>query len=104
MRTPRIITALGFAAALSLTACSASVSTGPTELDVTKLETTIATGMQEQLELSAEPTVTCPDTISIQKDAVTTCTAELDGETVDVQVTQTDDQGNVNWEVVQPSS
>ena len=88
---------------LGLSACSASVSTSD-NLDITKLETTVATEMKSQMDLSAEPTVTCPDEVPIQKDNVFTCTAELDGDSVDVQVTQTDDAGNVSWEVVQPSS
>lgn len=93
-----MIMALGFTAAITLAGCSSS----PSELDTAKLQTTIATGMQEQLTLPEAPTVTCPETITIEKDAVSTCTATLDDETVDVKVTQTDDQGNVTWEVVQP--
>lgn len=85
-------------AALTLAACSSG------GLDMTKLETTIATELQSQLDLSAEPTVTCPEDVPIEKDNVFNCTATLDGESADIQVTQTDDQGNVKWEVVQTSS
>jgi Domain of unknown function (DUF4333) len=83
-------------AAAALTACSSS-------LDIDKLQTTIATEMQSQLDLSATPTVTCPDSVPIEQGNVFTCTAELDGDTVDVKVTQTDDKGNVSWETVQPT-
>lgn len=78
-------------------------SSGSNELDISKLQSTIASGMQEQMDLSGTPTVTCPESVPIQQDNVFTCTAELDGDSVDVKVTQTDDQGNVNWEVVQPA-
>jgi Domain of unknown function (DUF4333) len=103
MRRPVIILAASLFAAASLSACSGSVSVG-NNLDIDKLESTVATEMQSQLGLDAAPTVTCPDTVPIEKDNVFTCTATLDGESVDVKVTQNDDQGNVNWEVVQPSA
>jgi hypothetical protein len=81
-----------------LSGCSTS-----SDLDIEKLQTTIATEMQSQLDLSGTPTVTCPDPVPIEAGNVFTCTAELDGDTIDVKVTQTDDQGNVTWETVQPS-
>jgi hypothetical protein len=80
-----------------LSGCSSS------NLDIDKLETNIATEMQSQLGLSGTPTVTCPDSVPIEQGNVFTCTAELDGDTVDVEVTQTDDKGNVSWETVQPT-
>ena len=83
--------------AASLTACSAS------SLDIDKLQTTIATEMQTQMSLSGTPTVTCPESVPVEQGNVFTCTAELDGQTIDVQVTQTDDKGNVTWETVQPT-
>lgn len=104
MRRPLIMFAASLFAAASLSACSGSVSVGSNNLDIDKLESTVATEMQSQLGLDAEPTVTCPDTVPIEKDNVFTCTATLDGESVDVKVTQNDDQGNVSWEVVQPSA
>jgi hypothetical protein len=81
--------------AATLAGCSSS-------LDIDKLESTIASEMQTQLNLPAQPTVTCPDDVAIESGNVFTCTAELDGDSVDVKVTQTDDQGNVTWETVQP--
>lgn len=72
-------------------------------LDINKLEITVATEMRTQLNLSAEPTVTCPDPVPIGQGLVFTCTAELYGDTADVRVTQTDDQGNVTWKTLQPS-
>ncbi len=103
MRRPLTVIAASLLAACTMSACSGSVSVG-NNLDIDKLESTIATEMQSQLDLDAAPTVTCPDSVPIEKDNVFTCTATLDGESVDVKITQTDDQGNVNWEVVQPSA
>lgn len=99
-----VIIAAGLLAAASLSACSGSTSVSTsTTLDTAKLEATLPGELQSQLELSAEPTVTCPDDVEMKQGNNFTCTAELDGETVDIAVTQTDDQGNVNWELVQPS-
>ena len=64
--------------AASLTACSAS------SLDIDKLQTTIATEMQTQMSLSGTPTVTCPESVPVEQGNVFTCTAELDGDTIDV--------------------
>jgi hypothetical protein len=100
---PLISISAGVFAIAALTGCSASVSTGSSNLDIGKLESTVASEMQTQLNLPAEPTVTCPDPVPIEQGNVFTCTAELDGDTVDVEVTQTDDQGNVTWKTVQPS-
>ena len=76
------------------------MSVGGSNLDIDKLATTVATEMQTQLNLSGTPTVTCPDPVPIEQGNVFTCTAELDGDSVDVEVTQTDDQGNVTWQTV----
>ncbi|MFN8182968.1 MAG: DUF4333 domain-containing protein [Candidatus Nanopelagicales bacterium] len=90
-------------AGLVLSSAVLSGCSSTSNLDIQKLQSTIATEMQSQLNLSGTPTVTCPDPVPIQQGNVFTCTAELDGDTVDVKVTQTDDQGNVNWETVQPT-
>jgi hypothetical protein len=102
MRSPVLAACAGaLLTASAMAGCSASVTTGD-NLDIDKLETTIASEIEQQLDLSGTPTVTCPDEVKIEKDAVFTCTAELEGDSVDVQVTQTDDEGNVTWETVQP--
>lgn len=51
-------------------------------------------------------TVTCPESIPIQKDLVTECTVSDGTQTKKLVVTQTDDQGNVDWEISEeaPSS
>ncbi len=94
---PLIVISAGALAIAALTGCSS------TELDIPKLESTVAAEMKTQLNLPAEPTVTCPDPVSIEAGNVFTCTAELDGDTIDVEVTQTDDKGNVTWQTVQPT-
>lgn len=94
MRSPLACCAGVLLTAAALTGCSAST------LDIDKLESTIATEMQQQLDLPAEPTVTCPDEVEIEAGNVFTCTAELDGDSVEVQVTQNDDEGNVSWETL----
>ncbi|MEZ5118567.1 MAG: DUF4333 domain-containing protein [Candidatus Nanopelagicales bacterium] len=100
MRSSLIALGAGALLATALAGCSGSVSVGGSNLDIDKLETTVATEMQTQLNLSGTPTVTCPDPVPIEQGNVFTCTAELDGDSVDVEVTQTDDQGNVTWQTV----
>lgn len=103
MRSSFVLLGAGaFVAAAALSGCSGSVSVGGSDLDINKLETTVASEMQTQLNLSATPTVTCPDPVPMEQGNVFTCTAELDGDSIDVEVTQTDDQGNVTWKTVQP--
>lgn len=90
------------AAALALTGCSASVSTGD-NLDIDKLEKKIVEGVKEQNNIDV--TVTCPDEVKIAKGNVFRCEAKLpDGNVQPIQVTQTDDSGNVDWETVSGSS
>ena len=68
-----------------------------TGLDVDKLETGVASDIAAQV--GGDWTVTCPDDIPMQKDLTTTCDAtSADGQSTTINVTQTDDQGNVNWE------
>ena len=44
-------------------------------------------------------TVTCPGNIQAQTGGTFTCTAAAQGETVTLQVTQTDDQGHVTFTI-----
>lgn len=82
-------------AAAALTSCSTTST-----LDIDKLESTIATEMEQQLDLPGTPTITCPDEVEIEAGNVFNCTAELAGDSVEVQVTQDDDEGNVSWETL----
>jgi hypothetical protein len=68
-------------------------------LDDELLEQSIATGISEQMGVSA--TVACPDDRPISQGDVFTCTATTtDGQQITVQVTQTDATGNVEWETL----
>lgn len=78
-------------AALTLAGCSSSI-------DVADLETKVQDGLAEQV--GGTWTVECPDSMEVQAGLTTNCMATSDtGETVEVNITQDDDQGNVTWEV-----
>lgn len=81
-------------AAALFVACNSSLT-----LDNDKLQQVIANGLQEQAQVTA--TVSCPDDRPIKAGDVFQCQALTeDGTTLTIQVTQTDDSGNVNWQVV----
>ncbi|MBK9435549.1 MAG: DUF4333 domain-containing protein [Micrococcales bacterium] len=85
--------ALGAGAILVTTAlsgCSGSVSVGGSNLDIDGWRRSPRCG--NELNLSGTPTVTCPDPVPIEQGNVFTCSAELDGDSIDVEVTQTDDK------------
>jgi len=67
------------------------------------MQTEIATQAQTQLNLDTAPEVTCPESAPMEKDNTFNCSVVVDGQTIEVKVTQTDDQGNVTWEEVQPT-
>ena len=78
-------------AALALAGCSSSI-------DVADLETKVQDGLAEQV--GGTWTVECPDSMEVQAGLTTNCAATSDtGETIQVDITQDDDQGNVTWEV-----
>jgi hypothetical protein len=89
------------AVAVSLAAAGLVLLSGcSTSIDVDTLEQSVQTGLAEQL--GGEWTVQCPDSMEIQAGLTTNCMATSDGgESVDVNITQTDDQGNVTWETVE---
>jgi hypothetical protein len=66
-------------------------------IDSTSLESSIKT----QLATKGVPgaTVSCPDDIKAEKGGTFTCTASAQGQTVTLQITQTDDQGHVTFKV-----
>jgi len=68
-------------------------------LDNDKLQQSIESDLQSQAGVNA--TVTCPDDRPIKAGDTFPCQALTeDGTTLTIQVTQTDDSGNVNWQVV----
>lgn len=80
---------------LGLAGCSFSVG----GLDMAKAQTEIAKGIEEQTGATGVA-VTCPESVPIEQGSTFNCTATTgDGQSATVTVTQTDDQGNINWEI-----
>jgi len=74
-------------------------------LDTKSLEEEIGRQLAANLEVEpAEVTVGCPDSIAVEAGLVVRCTAEADGATYGLKVTQTDDEGAVEWEIESYSS
>ncbi|MCX6434067.1 MAG: DUF4333 domain-containing protein [Actinobacteria bacterium] len=73
------------------------------EIPATDLDTlTLESGVTDELakQVGGTWTVVCPKGIAIENGATFTCDAtSADGQTETVNVTQTDDQGNVTWEL-----
>ena len=81
-------------AAALFVACNSTLT-----LDNETLERTITSGLQEQAQVTAA--VSCPDDRPIKAGDVFQCQAVTeDGATLTIQVTQTDDTGHVNWQVI----
>ena len=96
MRTKLVGLVGAMAAATALSACS--VTTGGTSLDVKKVETEIASGIQDQTDMTV--TVSCPDEVPIQAGATFGCTVtDASGGNGTVIATQKDDEGNYTWEL-----
>jgi hypothetical protein len=68
-------------------------------LNKTSMESSLKTQLEAKTGITGV-TVTCPDGIKAEKGGTFTCTAAAQGQTVTVQVTQTDDQGNVTFKIV----
>jgi hypothetical protein len=90
----RIIALASIAAtALLVSACSSSI-------DVDSLEQQVQTGLAEQL--GGTWTVQCPDSMEVQAGLTANCMATNEaGESLNVDITQEDDQGTVSWQVVE---
>jgi Domain of unknown function (DUF4333) len=88
----RPLAALGFAVIL-LAGCSTTLV-----LDNNKLQQELTTGLANN---GITATVSCPDDVAIQQGKVSTCTATTpDGTNLTIQVTQTDSNGTVSWQLV----
>lgn len=75
---------------------------GRTRLTTLDVEAQIATDIAN--ELGVPTTVTCPDDVEAGTGISFTCDVRIDGGTpATVKVTQTDDDGNVTWDVVPAS-
>lgn len=83
--------------ALAVAACTKTLDTGGLEDQLKK-----------QIEQQTPTTITsvdCPADVEVKKGGTFECTAvEESGATFTIKVTQTDDQGNVEWEVVDASA
>jgi hypothetical protein len=79
--------------ALAAVACSKTLDSGG-------LETELGTQLNTRLETTGI-TVDCPDDLKAETGNEFVCTGTVStGETLTINVTQTDDEGNVTWEVV----
>lgn len=68
-------------------------------LDTDSVETQVATQMASQL--GGEWTVECPDRVEPEEGHRFRCTAESDGDGVEVLVTQEDAEGSLTWRIVE---
>ena len=69
-------------------------------LDTGKIEEEIESGIEEQTNTTVE-SVDCPEDRALEEGDTFECTATApDGSSATVEVTQTDDEGNITWEVV----
>ena len=78
----------------SLGACSRTKT-----LDTQGLQGLLATKIEQQLGVSGA-TVACPDDVNVEAGGTFECTAtSAGGKTMTLEVTQTDDRGNVTFKV-----
>jgi len=90
----RGVLALACVAILAGSACSKT-------LDMPDLEAQIKDGIEEQVDVSISA-VDCPDEVEAETGATFECKAEVsDGSSATVEVTQTDDEGNVDWVITE---
>ena len=93
MRSRVIRTVTALALIVAAAACSKT-------LDTTELEGSLKDQLETQLDVSGL-TVDCPDDIEAAAGDTFRCTATgSDGSEATIEVTQTDDQGNLTWEIV----
>ena len=89
------------------TAVLVVVSAGCTSvsmLDTEKLEGELRTQIEAQTTTVIE-SADCPDDVEIEQGGTFECTAvDTSGATYTIEVIQTDDQGNVEWEVTDASA
>ena len=73
-------------------------------LDTEGLETELKSQFEQQTD-TVLTSVDCPADVDVETGGVFECTAEEEsGATFTIQVTQTDDQGQVDWEVIDASA
>ena len=90
--------------ATAILAVAAAGCTSVNMLDTDNLESVLKEQIESQTT-TVIASVDCPDDVEIEKGATSECTAEdTEGTTFTIEVTQTDDQGNVDWEVTDASA
>ena len=96
MRSRSAHVALLLVLAVAAAACSKT-------LKIDELEPQLANQLNTQLETTGI-TVDCPSDVKAETGATFECTATLpNGDTITIDVTQKDDNGNVAWKVVDAS-
>lgn len=99
----RALAASALVAGVVAVGAGCSVSIGDTNLDTDKLEGEIRSSVQRQLEEQVGISVDCPGDVDAEEGDVFRCTLTLpNGEEREVVVRQTDDDGNVRWELAGP--
>lgn len=105
MRSPKVRTgrrALGASCAaltlvVTLAACSEiTISRGEPSLDTEKIQSELQSKLTDTIPGSTA-SVTCPSDVEVQPGATFDCTAILNGQQFNVEVTQTNDQGDVTY-------
>ncbi len=90
----------GAVVAITMMGCSVSASVGFSNLDTAALEDALRDEIGKTIP--GEITVSCPEDVAMEQGADFQCTARHeDGSTLQVAVTQEDDEGNVNWQLVE---
>ena len=88
---------LAAAALLMLTACGAS------EVDIAALEESIVDGVAKQAE--EDVTADCPEQVDWETGSSFDCDVAFDdGSSATARVEMVDDEGNVEWELVEPKA
>jgi hypothetical protein len=86
---------LAFAGAMSMLA----IGCGEETLDQDDLQTTISDGLEKQVGTAPE-SVSCPDDVKVEQGGTFECTGTApNGEEFTIDVTQKDDEGNIEFEV-----
>ncbi len=79
-----------------------SVSVGGSTLDTDELESQIHDRLDDVRNIDVS--VDCPDGVDVEANGTFACTMTTpDGSTFEVVVRQTDDDGNVRWQIAGPS-
>lgn len=96
----RRLAATGVLALVALTtvACSSTINASTLEREVASQ---IAV---QQAVPASEVSVDCPDAIEVSEGSVTRCTATIAGEAAEVDVTQLNGEGSVEWLLVTPEA